>query len=437
MRQIYHTISMAMLFFYQTVWGQQSLVLSAGQCREMALAGNEEVRKADNGYLQSELDKAIAFAGYLPKLDGVVLGGTLTPALDLMGMKLEAQGVYMAGINLTQPLFMGGKIVAANRLAKIGRDCTAESLRKTRAEVIAEAEKSYWTLIAVRSKVNMLCAYQSLMDSLYAQVHTGLDAGMCTEAELLRIEAKRSEISYRLQSAKSGANLCRLALCNVIGCSFDTEIIPSDTVITVDEPASLGESIERRPEYHLLGSQIKAYEQQVKIARSELLPKVGLSASYMYYGGIDFSGAMPDGQGGYVPFRQEMKDGNWGVFLSVSVPLFHWGENLKKVKKTRLDLDNARLDLQKNVRLMTLEIRQAIRNVYDSHTLVQTATTGQRQADENLRVMTGRYGNGLCTLTDLLEAQSSWQQAHSNLIEAKTQYKIYETEYLKAVGELE
>lgn len=38
--------------------------------------------------------------------------------------------------------------------------------------------------------------------------------------------------------------------------------------------------------------------------------------------------------------------------------------------------------------------------------------------------------------TDLLDAQSQWQQAESNLIEAQTQYKIYETEYLRATGSL-
>jgi outer membrane protein TolC len=51
--------------------------------------------------------------------------------------------------------------------------------------------------------------------------------------------------------------------------------------------------------------------------------------------------------------------------------------------------------------------------------------------------MNDRYENAMSTLTDLLDAQSQWQQAQSNLIEAQTQYKIYQTEYLKAVGRLE
>ena len=57
--------------------------------------------------------------------------------------------------------------------------------------------------------------------------------------------------------------------------------------------------------------------------------------------------------------------------------------------------------------------------------------------DENLRMMRQKYDNQLCTMTDLLDAQSQWQQARSNLIEAQTQQKIYETEYLRVTGTLE
>lgn len=51
--------------------------------------------------------------------------------------------------------------------------------------------------------------------------------------------------------------------------------------------------------------------------------------------------------------------------------------------------------------------------------------------------MRNRYAASMTPLTDLLDAQSQWQQAESNLIEAQTQYKIYETEYLRATGRLD
>ena len=61
---------------------------------------------------------------------------------------------------------------------------------------------------------------------------------------------------------------------------------------------------------------------------------------------------------------------------------------------------------------------------------------GDKQAEENLRVTNNKYNVSMALLTDLLDAQSQWKQAKSNLIEAQTQYKIYETEYLRATGRL-
>ena len=122
--------------------------------------------------------------------------------------------------------------------------------------------------------------------------------------------------------------------------------------------------------------------------------------------------------------------------LAVKIPLFSWGANRKKVYKAKYELQNAELDLQKNVRLLSIEVQQAIRNVEDGHRLVRTAEKGQQQAAENLRVMRNRYAASMVSLTDLLDAQSQWQQAESNLIEAQVQCKINETEYERATGTL-
>lgn len=415
---------------------QKPLELSLQKCREMALAHNEDLQRADNAFRQAELDKKIAFGAYLPKFDATATGTYLTD-MDMMGMELQMRGMYMAGISLVQPLYVGGKIIAGNKLAKIGREVAEENRRKTRMRVIADADNAYWTYISVGRKVRMLDSYRAQMDTVFRQVEVALSAGMGVENDLLRIKTKRSEIHYQYQKAKNGLNLCRLALCNVLGQSLDTEFVPLDTAIVVSAPREMDENIAARPELALLEKQVEAGEQQVKVARGDVLPQIGLSAGYLYYGNVKLKGVNYDAGGNAIPFTQKFDDGLGLVMASVSFPLFHWGEGLKKVKKAKLDLENARLDLQKNRRLLSIEARQAIQNVTDGYRMVETAELASRQADENLRVMQNRYRNAMCTLTDLLDAQSQWQQAQSNLIEAQTQYKIYETEYLKAVGRLE
>lgn len=415
---------------------QQPLRISLSECREMALTHSEELQQADNTIQQAKLDRKIAATAYLPKIDGAATGAYMLPDIDMMGMELSMRGTYMAGLSLTQPIYAGGKISTGNRLARIGEEVASEQYRMKRMDVIADADNAYWTYIAVGRKVRMLESYKAQMDTLHKQTETALSAGLATENDLLRIEAKRSEISYQLQKVQNGADLCRMSLCRIVGVDFNTQIEAVDTTFIISRPGQLDPDIASRPELHLLEKQVAAGKEQIRMARADMLPTVGLGLSYMYYGNVKLN-SMIDVGGTKVPFSQEFRDGIGMAVLSVKIPIFHWGEIHKKVRKAKYELKNAELDLQKNTKLLNIEVQQAIRNVQDGYELINTAEKGLQQAYENLRVMRNRYTASMAPLTDLLDAQSQWQQAESNLIEAQTQYKIYETEYLRATGALD
>lgn len=410
--------------------------LSLQQCRQMALQHNEDLRSADLDLQASELDRQIAYRAYLPTIDGSAAGLYMKDQ-DVMGNQLLLRGTYFAGITLTQPIYVGGQITAANRLARLGKECRQEQLRKTRAEIICEVDKSYYTLISVSQKVRMLEAFLRQMDGLAQRVKASVDADLATSADMLRIEAKRSEVSYQLQKARNGEELCRLALGSTLGLPITEQVVPVDTVLHAEAlPQPLGEKFAARPELSLLQKNVQIREAQVKQSRSNYLPTVALSAGWSYYGNLKMRGTTMLLDGSPYQFEQRFHDDIPMAMLSVKVPLFHWGAEFKKVKKAHLAVEQARLDLQKNERLMSIEVRQAVQNVSDGYRMVQTAETGQQQADENLRVMQLKYDNSMVTLTDLLDAQAQWQQAHSNLIEAQAQYQIYQTEYLRATGQL-
>lgn len=215
---------------------QESIVLSLSQCREMALQHSEQLKTAQNDALTADLDRSIARKEYLPKIDGTVTGTYLLPDMDMMGMELQMRGMYMAGIGITQPIYAGGKIKSANRLAEINKKIQGENLRKTEMQIIAETDNAYWTLIAVRQKITMLEAYKMQMDTLKHQAVIRRDAGMGTDNELLRIETKHSEITYQLQKANNGAQLCQMALCNIIGVDLYAQIELDEKSIIITPP---------------------------------------------------------------------------------------------------------------------------------------------------------------------------------------------------------
>ena len=348
--------------------------------------------------------------------EGSATGAYVLPDIEMTGMELAMRGTYMAGLTLTQPIYTGGKISADRQMARLGRQIADQQLRMTRMDVLVDADNAYWSYIAVRRKVRMLESYSTQMDTIYKQTSSAVAAGMAIENDLLRIEAKRTEIEYQLQRARNGADLCRMALCNVIGAPLDTAIEPTDTTFNIESPTAMSLDIARRPEVGLLEKQIDVNMQRIRDARSEMLPTVGLSAGYSYYGNIKLNGFADMGNGTTVPYTQEFRDGIGIAMLAVKIPIFHWGESRKKMHKARYELDNS----------------QAVQNVEDGYRMIHTAESGLRQAEENLRVMRNRYAAAMSPLTDLLDAQSQWQQAQSNLIEAQTQYMIYRTDYLRA-----
>lgn len=420
----------------------QSLNLSLMDCRRLALENNEKVKTADNAVEKAKLDREIAFAQYLPKVDGSLTmvhmqNQDLLEIGDVLGVQLQTRGTYLAGINVTLPLYTGGQLTAANRLARIGQTVSEEQLRKVRMQVIADVDNAYYTLISVRSKVQMLEAYAQQMQELYDQVKLAADVQMATANDLLRITTKQNEVSYQLQKARNGEQLCGLALANIIGTDFEQTIIPTDTILSVAISSQLNEDFSARPDLLLLQQQVKVNEVLVKKGRANYLPTLALISAYSYHDNLKLKGEMNLPTGKTLDYNHTIRGGSPYAMLALKLPIFHWGAELKKVKKAKLSLSDSQLQLQQLERSMRVEVRRAVQNITDGQRMVETATVGRQQADENLRVMREKYNNQLCTMTDLLDAQSQWQQARSNLIEAQTQLKIYETEYLRVTGRLE
>ncbi len=413
--------------------------LTLQQCREMALATDENLKIAENELHGAALDKAVARTAYLPKIDGNATALYRAPDSKIGDMMtMQIRGAYMAGINLTQPIYTGGKIWASNRMTDVAQEISREQLRATRMDILADAEKSYWTYVAVLSKIDMTEAYLAMIDSIYKVTECSVETGMAEKNALLRVNTRRSEIQYRLQQAKAGADICRMSICRIIGVPDTTSVNPvgysfGDDAAVPAESLSVG----NRPETLILDKNIDIKRRQVDMARADFLPTVGLQLGWSAFGNLKMKGYAQDETGNYVPFSSTSDSNGFMGILSVQIPIFHWGEGVKKVKRAKLDVENARLAKERNVRLMQLEANQYYSNLQTGLQMIDAAKIAIDEADDNLSVMKDRYEVGLNTLTDMLEAQAQWQTSYSNLIEARTQYRINYVDYLRAIGALE
>lgn len=412
-----------------------TLELTLNECRNMALQSDEEMKIANNRLNQSSLDKGIAKSAYFPKIDGMGSAFYLTPNSSMGDMmEIQMRGVYLAGFSLTQPIYTGGKIINANKLAKVGEEVAKQQLEATRMDILADAEKSYWMYVAVLSKIDMLKSYMTQLDSIYAYTTSAYQIGLTTQLNITRVETRRSELQYRLRQAESGADLCRMALCRIIGVDENEPIDPTESLEDFLPDAGAFNGIDARPELHMAMQNIEAKKYDVRMTLAEYLPTVGLQLGWNAFGNLKMKSVVQGPDGNFYPYTNSIDYKGFVGAVSVTVPIFHWGEGYKKVKKAKIEVENAQLSFEKNKKLMELQAHQAYSNYTVGEDLVKSAEKAFSESNQNLEMMRDQYEHGLMTLTDLLEAQSQWHTSYSNLIEAKTQYRINRIEYLRAVG---
>lgn len=415
-----------------------AITLNVSQAIDLALENSEELVSAKNAVEQSRLNKQVAKASYLPSFAGSATGMWRLPDSEMdMGMSLRMRGVYMAGITLTQPIFAGGKIIASNKLAHIGEIVTNEQLRQIRIKITANAETSYWSYVAVLSKLEMMNSYRALIDTAYFQTKAAFEAGMATKNDLLRIEARQGQIKYQQEQVVNGVELCRMALCDALGLALDTPVTVEDSEIPVETVLDLENySLDSRPEMQLLRADIEAKRQQVRVTRADFLPQIGLQAGWSAMGNIKLDMMQQDADGNYTQVSNKINTDGWNIMVSLQVPLFNWGKGVKRVKYAKLEFDNARLNLDRNTRQLDLQVQQAIANVRTGEELVRFAETSLRQAEVALASTSESYRLGLATITDLLDSQAQWQTSRSSLIEAKTQLRIHIVDYRAATAKI-
>mgnify|MGYP003397132869 FL=1 len=214
-------------------------------------------------------------------------------------------------------------------------------------------------------------------------------------------------------------------LCHLIGKPLIETLQISDNFPVIEQALETQiNDITHRPEYALLNKEVDIAKQQVKLSRSELLPQVGIRGSYDYIHGLKMN-------------EQTLFDkGNFSVMLNVTIPFFHFGERINKVRAAKVQLEQTRMKQADLNEKMFLELIQAANNLEEAKLEASLADRSLEQADENRRISKGEYDAGLEPLSDHLEAQALWQQAYETKVDAHFQLYLSYVKYLKTVGQL-
>jgi len=370
---------------------------------------------------------------------GGLLGSELAPlAQTLNGIgqgitdafRTDTRNIFAAAIMLRQPIYMGGAITAANRMADINELLAANALEETTQTTLYAIDQTYWTVVSLRQKERLAKSFLELVQKLDSDVHRMIKEGVATRADGLKVDVKVNEAEMALTQVEDGLSLSKMLLCQLCGLPVEENIELADerSEQLQATPASaqfdLGVAMENRPELKMLQNAVDMSEQATKLARASYLPQVALTGGYMMMNPNPFNG-----------FEKEFS-GVFNVGVLVRVPVWNWFEGTYKVRASKAATAMANLELSDAREKIELQVNQNAFRVKEANKRLAMAKKSTEQAEENLRCANLGFQEGVMQTTDVMAAQTAWLQAHTQKIEAEIDVKLSEVSLQKSLGTL-
>lgn len=344
-------------------------------------------------------------------------------------LEFDTRNIYIASLNLTQPVFMGGKIVAYNKITELKKELAESKLKTLKEDVIVDVDAAYWQIVSLNNKKQAVVALVKLLDKMQGDVKSLIESGLATKADELSVSVKRNEAEMSLFKVENGIRLSKMLLAQYCGLPLEEDFTLADEnneeiAIVEPEPYDINDVYNNRSEIRSLEIANSIYEQKVKVERAALMPNVALFGTY--------AGTNPSTKNG---FEKEFGF-DWHVGVIVNVPLLHWGESIYTMKAAKCEANIAKYKEEEAKEKIELQVSQSSFKRSEAIRKWEVSKHNLERADENLRLATLGFNEGVIPASNLLEAQTAWLAAKSDKIDAEIEAKISEINYEKAIGNL-
>ena len=387
------------------------------QLKQLAVDNNYTLNSSKNAIQQAKQTEKSALTNFFPQISAsgvafqnnkplididVELPEAIQTVLGGMGISdipsnisLLKKGV-IGSVSAIQPVFMGGKIINSNKLARVGVEASELRLELSEDQVEMTTEQYYWQMVSLKEKKKTLTAMHSMLTELEKDVNNMVRVGARNRNDLLQVQLRKAEVETSILEIDNGLTTTSQLLAQHVGKTGETidVIVPVELAEgkTVDMPLSLRQdhatALNATPQYQLLAKNVEVQKLQHRMQIGANLPQVAVGALYNY-----------------------------------------------KIKKQRLALEDAKEQMQDNGQKLIIRMNNAWAAVETSHKKLQIAHDAIEQADENLRLNRDYYRVGTTNMTDLLLAEEQYQQARDRYTDAYATFQTKILEYRQATGQ--
>ena len=414
-------------------WMEKSVNLLSDEQKERINHMGDKVQSDISASLHEQLG-TLPIGGDLlaNRLDGVLANSSLSTNLNnvgseiVQGLETDTRNAGFGVVTLTQPIYMGGKLLAAYRTARLLDELSGIEYDKKREETLVAVDEAYWQVVSVQHKQQLATQYAALLDTLEHNVQMAVDAEVATNGDLAKVRVKRNEAQMSLTKANNGLRLSNMLLAQRCG-------MPLDTVFDVAESqnGNLGEysKVEynmdevyaHRSEMRMLRIADSIAGEGVRMAASTLKPNIVVTGGYLFSNPNVFDGF------------SNTWGGTWMAGVAVNVPLVHPGGifAVKAAKAKRREAEYKRQEAEELIELqvnkLSCELELAYKHLAEAESNIDMANRNLELADESFKA-------GLCSSSDVMAAQTAWMKAQSEVIDAKIEIEMSKVYLNQALG---
>lgn len=254
--------------------------------------------------------------------------------------------------------------------------------------------------------------------------------GVATKADGLRVDVRVNEADMQITQAQDGVRLSKMLLCQLCGLPMSES---SNITLADEDKDNLDTQVEEnnfqpdstlssRPEVRLLQGAHEISQENVKLIRAQYLPHVALTGGYMVSNPNVFNG-----------FSTSFA-GTWNVGVTMQIPVWNWFEGRYKVRAAKAAASMAQMELSDVREKIDLQITQSRFRLDEAQKKLRMAENNIKSAEENLRCANIGFKEGVMEVSDVMAAQTAWQQAQSQKIDAQVEMKLAQVGLNKALG---
>lgn len=361
---------------------------------------------------------------YFPQVNAGAGYSRLSPEGNIYGANSDATyDQITSAIGADQLIYDFGKTKTQVEIRKSDLESSQADLNATDNLIIYQATLAYFDLLKAKRNVEVANDTVKQFSEHLDQAKGFFAAGVKPKYDVTKAEVDFSQAKLLQIKTNNSLRLARVALNNAMGLPDAPQYTVEDTLdvepFTLPFDQAMPIAMKNRPDLKALILKKQSALQSVDLAAKGDSPTLAANA------GAAYSGA-----------TNNMDEG-WHAGVSLSFPIFNGHLTRHQTDEAQANVEIIEANITSLENTIRNQVEQSYLNLNEAEERITTTKLTTEQAEENLRIASGRYSAGVGSPMEVTDANTLLVQAQASYIQSLYDYRVAKTSIEHAIGIIE